>query len=80
MKTILIWAGVLILLGFVISIPLIEEIHHIKEDPHYLDGRYELKNNFNDPHYYLPPVTPAENLRPVPCETVNTNTGTDYLN
>lgn len=66
MKTILIWVGVFLLMCFVISLPIMEENHRIKEDPHYLDHAYELKNNFDTTQ--------------VRCETVNTQKGTDYLN
>lgn len=45
-KTVLIWLGVFAIMCFVIYLPIMEENYHINQDPHYLDGKYELTNGF----------------------------------
>lgn len=52
MKQIIILSSVFLFLCFVISIPLMEEQYHIKNDPNYLQGKYEIK----DPTLAIPPV------------------------
>jgi len=63
-RTILIWLGVFALLCFVIYVPIMEENFHIEQDPHYLDDKYQFKNNFNDPNYFKPSaIEPENNIR-----------------
>lgn len=47
MKKFVIWGGIFLFLCFVISIPIMEEKYHIKHDPNYLQGKYELKNPYD---------------------------------
>lgn len=68
-KTILIWLGIFSILCFVIYIPVMEENYHIKNDPHYLDGKYQFRNNLNDESYYIPP-NPPENIVVIKVDTV----------
>lgn len=70
-KTIAIWSGILLMMCFVIYVPVMEENYHIKNDPHYLDGKYQLRRNLNDYSYYTPVTIQGDQGTPIKVDTVN---------